>query len=95
MPEKEKVAFNHKEITEMLIKQDNIHEGYWGIYFEFAMFGGMIPFPPPQNTAPSPETPLMPAAIIPIIKIGITKFDSPNALTVDAAQVNPLTPPPS
>jgi|WetSurMetagenome_2_1015567.scaffolds.fasta_scaffold699418_1 hypothetical protein len=92
MPETKKIAFNFKEITTMLIKQQDIHEGYWGIYFEFAMVSGLVPFPPCRAPVPPPDTPLMPAAIIPITKIGITKFDTPNPLTVDAAQVNPLDP---
>jgi hypothetical protein len=73
----------------MLIKQANVHEGHWGIHFEFALLGGNIPFPPPNTPIPSPEHNLVPAAILPIIKILIMKFDKPSALTLDAAQVNP------
>jgi hypothetical protein len=91
MPETKKIEFNFKEITEMLIRQQNIHEGYWGIYFEFALAAGMVPFPPSHT--PTPKTPLsssvLPTAIIPITKMGIIRFDEPNPLTLDAAQVNP------
>jgi hypothetical protein len=90
MPETNKIGFSYKEITEVLIKQANIHEGCWGIYFEFALAGGMVPFPPPNTPTIPPGTVMMPAAIVPITKIGIVKFDEPNALTVDAAEVNPL-----
>ena len=40
------------------------------------------------NTNPN-EIVLVPAAIIPVTKIGIQRFEEMNNLTVDAAQVNP------
>lgn len=32
---------------------------------------------------------LLPAAIVPIVKLGIQQFDEENSLTVDVARVNP------
>jgi hypothetical protein len=82
MAEVKNYTFNHKEIAETLIKRLDIHEGLWGIYVEFAIVAANV------NTGPGQDT-LLPAAIIPIAKIGIQRFDQANSLTVDAAEVNP------
>jgi hypothetical protein len=76
-------AFNHKEITELLIKKQDIHEGFWAIYIEFGL--GAV------NIAAGPDDPnILPAAIVPVKRIGIQRNDQPNPLTVDASQVNPI-----
>jgi hypothetical protein len=85
MAEVQTYLFAYKEVTEALIKKQDIHEGLWGIYIEFGMSGGNIP------SGPSTDT-LVPAAIVAIVKIGIQRADKPNPLTVDAAEVNPLPP---
>ena len=86
MAEAGNYTFNYKEIAEILIKKLDIHEGLWGIFIEFGLGAGMIPVGPSQD--------ITPAAIIPVQKVGIQRFDTPNSLTVDAAEVNPLTPGP-
>jgi hypothetical protein len=43
-----------------------------------------------QATINSADNTLTPAAIVPVLKIGIQRFPEPNSLTVDAARVNPL-----
>ncbi len=80
-----------KEITEILIRHSDIHEGHWGIFFEFGLAGGNI------SLAPPPEEHVQPAAIVLVQKLGIQRFDQPNPLSVDAAAVNPvkLAPPPN
>jgi hypothetical protein len=84
MPEATMISFSHKEVAEALLKRQDIHEGLWGIYIEFG-FGA-------ANIGQGPDDPnLLPAAIIPITKIGIQKFAEANNLTVDAAVVNPPT----
>ncbi|MBF0551068.1 MAG: hypothetical protein HQK60_11085 [Deltaproteobacteria bacterium] len=77
-------GFDHKEITELLIRKQGIHEGLWSIYLEFGLAGGNV------NTGLPDDPNLMPAAIVPITRIGIQKVDQPTPLTVDAAQVNPV-----
>ena len=81
MPELKSVVFSHKEIAEALIRQTDIHEGWWGLYVEFGIAGA--------NIAPSPEGDLTPAAIVPILKLGIQRFDKPNSLAIDASKANP------
>jgi hypothetical protein len=82
MAEVKTYLFDFKEVAEALIKKQGIHEGLWGIYMEFGIAAGNIPAGPSQQV-------LLPAAIVPVVKIGIQRFDQPSSLTVDAAEVNP------
>jgi len=82
MAEVTRYTFDYKEVAEALIKKQGIHEGLWGIYMEFGIVAGNIP------TGPS-EQALLPAAIVPVVKIGIQRFDKPSSLTVDATEINP------
>jgi hypothetical protein len=81
MPEMKQVTFSHKEVAEALIRYHDIHEGLWGLYVEFGLAGA--------NIAPVQGGDLNPAAIIPILKLGLQRYPSPNNLTADAAVVNP------
>jgi hypothetical protein len=82
MAEVKNYVFDYKEVAEALIKQQGIHEGLWGIYMEFGILGTNMTSGPPEERT-------IPAAIVPILKIGIQRFDNPSSLTVDAAEVNP------
>jgi hypothetical protein len=84
MPETKTITFTNKEIAEFLVKHVGIHEGFWGILVEFGIGAANVAFPPSGDA-------LVPAAIVPIVKMGIHRFDEPNSLTVDAAKVNPAT----
>ena len=75
--------FGLKEVVELLIKQQGIHEGVWGISIEFGLSAANVPITPDGST-------VAPAAITIIQKIGIRRAESPNNLTIDAAEVNPL-----
>ena len=77
--------FDFKEIVEVLIKKENIHEGIWGIYLEFGIQGANI------NTTPEKDT-FLPAAIVPVVKIGIQRLEKENNLAVDASKINPKPP---
>jgi hypothetical protein len=81
MSEVQTYLFSYKEVAEALIKRQGIHEGFWGIYMEFGLAGA--------NINPGPEDVTVPAAIVPILKIGIHRYDKPNPLAVDAAEINP------
>jgi len=81
MPEKNQIAFNYKEVAEALIRQENIHEGIWSLYIVFGIQGA--------NIGPTPGSELVPAAIVPVLKIGLQKADKESNLAVDAAIVNP------
>jgi hypothetical protein len=84
MAEATQYVFNFKELTEILIKKQGIHEGLWGILIKFGLQAGNL------NT-PGTET-VLPTAIVPVLEIGIQKQDQPNPLAVDAAAVNPRPP---
>lgn len=73
-------TFSYPEVAEALVKKLNLHEGLWGIYVKFGIQGA--------NLGPSDDK-LVPAAIIPILNLGLQRFEETNSLTVDASKVNP------
>ncbi len=81
MAETKAISYSYQELAEILVKEQDIHEGLWGIVLEFGLQGSLLALPGGNHA---------PGAVIPVTKIGIHKFDEPNPMTVDAAQVNPL-----
>ncbi len=81
MPEIQSFTFSLREIAEILIKEQNLHEGLWGIYVEFGFGAANVPAIAEGN--------LVPAAIAAVQKIGVQRFEESSSLTVDAAKVNP------
>ncbi len=88
MAEADLYMFSVKEIAEALIKKQNIHDGIWGVCIEFGLLATNI-----NAQGPTGEEALLPAAIIPVAKIGLRKFEKENSLSVDAAKVNPVSTP--
>jgi len=80
MAEVKQYSFSHKELVEALVKHLNVHEGYWGITYEFGIKA--------INIGPSEEQ-VLPTAMIPILKAGIQRVDKETTLSIDAAKVNP------
>lgn len=82
MPEVNQYSFTYKEIAELLVKQAGLHKGRWQIFLSFGLSGA--------NIGPS-EDQIVPAAIVGATAIGLLRAtpESPPALTVDAAEVNP------
>ncbi len=83
MAEATRYVATYKEIAELLIKKEDIHEGLWGIFIRFGLSATNI-----ADAAAGDA--LFPAAIVPVREIGIQRFEEANNLTVDAAVVNPL-----
>ena len=83
MPESSRYAFTHKEVAAALVKAAELREGIWGLSVEFGIQAANIGI----STKPGPD--MVPAAIIPIIGIGLQRFEEENALSVDASNVNP------
>jgi len=81
MGEIESYTFEFKEVAEILVKKAGLHNGIWAISFQFALTGA--------NISSSPGKDLNPAAIVPILKIGLQKVKEETNLSVDAAKVNP------
>jgi hypothetical protein len=82
MPETKNITFSHREVVEALIRYNDIHEGLWDLYIEFGLAGA--------NVGPGPGGDFNPAAIIPILKIGLQRTEKMTNLTMDASMVNPL-----
>ena len=75
-----------KQLAELLVKDRNIHEGIWGIFVRFGIHALNVNVEPPGEPQPAM---LAPAALVPILEIGIQPFKKPTEFTVDAAEVNP------
>lgn len=84
MAQSDRFLFSFREVATNLVRAQGIHEGHWGLYMEFAIQGMNVP---------GSGGDLHPAALVPIMKLGIQLFPEPNTLTVDAAEVNPAPPP--
>lgn len=80
MADTSQLMFSFPELATILVRTQSIHEGHWGVVMRFGIMGGNIP---------DSKGNLLPTAIVPVIEIGIQKFDEPNSLTVDAAEINP------
>lgn len=69
----------------MLVKHYDLHQGMWDVAIEMQVgvgqFGGM---PPDQAT--------LPGAIFRVSRVGLTQALQVGPLTVDAAEINPLSP---
>jgi hypothetical protein len=87
MAEAKNYVFDHRELAEILVKQQDIHEGLWGVYVEFGFVATNLSSEPALN----PKN-VTPAVINLVQKIGIQQFPEASNLTVDAAKVNPRKP---
>ncbi|MFH0958235.1 MAG: hypothetical protein V1897_05980 [Pseudomonadota bacterium] len=80
MAEATQYTLSFKELAEIIVKKQGLHEGVWGIYVKFGLSAGSIGFK---------EQDILPTAMVPIIEIGIQKQGELSPLAVDAAVVNP------
>src|SRR5690242_19212171 len=79
------IVYKHRDLVELMLKAQGIHEGIWGLYLRFGLGAA--------NVGPN-DAELMPAAVIPVVEIGLQKFDRETNISVDAAKVNPQQPNP-
>ncbi len=82
MAEVEMYTFTYKEVVEALVKKQGIHEGLWSLRVEFGLGAANV-----NQTLQSKE--FAPAAIVPLVKLGVQRATEDNNLTIDAAEVNP------
>ena len=80
MSEIANISFSFKEVATALLKEQGIHEGVWALTVKFALMATNVG----EN-----EDSIRPAAILPIIELGLQKTDKESAIAVDAAKVNP------
>ena len=79
----ENIVMSHKQLAELLVKHHAIHEGIWGLFLRFGIGAANL------NVGPVQPGSLNPAAIIPVLEIGLQRFQTENDISVDAAKVNP------
>jgi hypothetical protein len=82
MPEVNQYTFKHQEVLELLIKKAGLHEGKWQLIVTFGFT--------PANMGPTADQ-VVPGVAVSIQNLGLQKAQpgSPEALTADAAVVNP------
>jgi len=86
MAEATQFTVDLKKLIELLIKNNNIHEGQWTL-----MLGIQVG---PGNYGPNPEQ-LFPGVAVSFNQVGIQRLapgeatKGPGAIVVDAAEVNP------
>jgi len=80
MAEATLISYSFKELAELLVKDRGIHEGYWGLYAKFGISAANVG---------SSVGDVRPTALVPILELGLQKYDELNNLNVDAAEVNP------
>jgi hypothetical protein len=78
------IVTSHKQVVEAMLKFHNINEGIWGLFIRFGIGA---------SNAGENEQQLLPAAIVPVMEIGLQKFDKETNISVDAAKVNPRSVP--
>lgn len=80
MAETTQILFSHKEVVEALIKSQGIHEGIWGLHVKFGMQAINVGLD---------ENNINPGAIVPILALGLQKFEQETSISLDASKVNP------
>jgi hypothetical protein len=73
------ITFAHKEVAEALVRHHGLHDGIWGLYVEFGIAAATF--------GPGPND-LNPTALVPVVKIGLQRFNEVNNLSVDAAKLD-------
>jgi len=71
--------FTPRAVVEALIKMQGLREGIWGLYMEF----GVV-----STTAGPTKEQQVPAAVVPVVKLGLQRMAAENNLAVDAATIN-------
>jgi hypothetical protein len=78
------VIINYVDLARILVREHKITEGHWHVALTFGNVGGIIAV---IDTGKGSRT--LPSALVPVLGISLLRVDQPNALTVDAAVVNP------
>jgi hypothetical protein len=80
MAEASQIIYTFKELAALLVKDQDKHEGHWGVYVKFGISA--------MNVGQT-DNDIKPTALVPVLEIGLQKFEELNNLSVDAAVVNP------
>lgn len=79
--------FDHQEIVTDLIKKQGLHEGRWKLTLELGLSGHSLPVKRSDGSQI-----FLPGGVVLVQRIGITRTEEVDNLTVDAAEVNPSQP---
>lgn len=80
------ITFSHRELARILVREQGLTTGHWGLCARFGIAAANVESPTPER---NDEKQLTPAAIVPLVEVGIQEFPEPNSLTVDASKVKP------
>lgn len=86
MAEATQIMFSHQEVVTALLKQHGVHEGLWQLT---ALFGFQAINIAHGASGQPGAGELVPAAVVPLLQVGIRRVDELNNLSVDASTVNP------
>ena len=78
MAEIRQFKYSMHELAEMLVKHEGLTEGKWMLSVEFGISA--------TNVGRDDEN-LTPAALIPIVNIGLVESERANNLTIDASKI--------
>jgi hypothetical protein len=81
MAEATQLMYSHKELTALLLRDQDIHEGLYDLALEFQLAVGAV--------GPQPDA-AVPGVMVGVARIGLNKAPQKGPHTVDAAEVNPL-----
>ena len=81
MAEPTQYVFAHKELAEILIHKQGLHEGIWTLAFQLGMGNA-------NAASPTGGDPV-PAVVVSIMSVGLQKTDKEGPMALDAAKVNP------
>ena len=79
-PETKRLNIDWLHAAVALVKECNLHEGIWQVGIEFDLRGAVVKVDAQTS---------VPAAFIPALRLVLTRVETMDALTVDAALVNP------
>jgi len=82
MPEANNYTFTHTELTDLLIKAADLHEGEWQLTFNFSFAA---------TNLGQDESSVVPAGVMTVNQVGLTRATStsPKSLVRNASVVNP------
>lgn len=74
------IPIPYTELATLLVRERGIHEGIWGICFNFGLTA--------TNLGPD-DANVLPCAIVQIPALSLHRFEKITSISVDAAVVNP------
>ena len=76
----EQIAFGRQDLATALIRQSQLHEGYWRVYLQFG---------PIAAVNANHNGHVYPSVFVPVVRVGLMRDAVLTDLSVDAAEVNP------